>query len=303
MRTHSRLGFIFFVFISLLLISITYAQEENYRYFTDVQQLQAYLRWSPERVPLIGAHRGGPMPGYPENSLAAFENSLKYTPSLIETDVRKSKDGYLVIMHDETLDRTTTGTGRVSDYTLAELRKLRLKDPSGQITDYRIPTLGEVLEWARGRTIVQLDIKKPVTPEEIVQAIQRHQAFSYTIVITYNRESALRYHQLNPELVLSVSATGIEGTRRLLDTELPPRNMIAFVGVSQPSPQVYEMLHARGIRAILGTMGNLDRSAEKRGVKVYINLLENGADVLATDNIQLAAEAIRLYMKQKNAVE
>jgi len=303
MRTNSRLGFIFFILISLLLISLPYAQEENYRYFTDVQQLQAYLRWSPERVPLIGAHRGGPMPGYPENSLVAFENSLKYAPSMIETDVRKSKDGYLVIMHDETLDRTTTGTGRVSDYTLAELRKLRLKDPTGQVTEYRIPTLGEVLEWARGRTIVQLDIKKPVTPEEIVQAIRRHQALSYTIVITYNRESALRYYQLNPELVLSVSATGMEGTRRLLETALPTRNMIAFVGVSQPSPQVYEMLHNKGIRAILGTMGNLDRSAEKRGVRVYINLLENGADVLATDNIPLAAEAIRLYMKQKSAVE
>ncbi len=274
--------------------------QAHYLSFRNVEQLQAYLRWRPDAEPLIGAHRGGPMPGYPENSLASFEHVLTYAPCLIECDVRRTRDSVLVMMHDPTLDRTTTGKGNVSDYTLAELRQLFLKDPTGAVTPYRIPTLGEVLEWARGRAILELDVKKPVTPGEILDAIQRHDALAYVVVITYNLESALLYHRLNPDLVISASAQGIEGTRRLVESGIPARNLIAFVGVSEPKPGVYSLLHQFGIRAILGVLGNLDRRAARRGEQVYVNLLEHGADVLATDNVPMVARAIEEFLQRRS---
>ena len=92
--------------------------------------------------------------------------------------------------------------------------------------------------------------------------------------------------------MISASAKGVEGVRRLLESGVDPKCLVAFVGVYEPSKDVYDLLHKNGIRAILGTMGNLDKKAEKRGFKVYKKLLKNGADILATDNVVLVTRAI-----------
>ncbi|MBO8152048.1 MAG: glycerophosphodiester phosphodiesterase family protein [Candidatus Marinimicrobia bacterium] len=268
------------------------AQEKHYLVFESPAQLQEYFRWSPDKAPIISAHRGGPMEGYPENCIETFEHALLYAPCLIECDVARSKDSVLVLMHDRTLDRTTTGSGLVSDYTLEELKKLYLKDNQGNITPYRIPTLAEVLDWARGRAIVELDIKGSIAPEEIVAIIREKRALSYTVVITYNIEVAKKYHALEPQLMISASARGIEGAQRLLESGINPSCIIAFVGVYEPEKKVYELLHKNSIMAILGTMGNLDRKAEKHGISVYKKLINNGADILATNNVPLAASIL-----------
>ncbi len=276
---------------------------KHYRSFNSPAQLQAYLAWAPGKPPLIGAHRGGPMPGFPENAIETFEHVLTYAPCLLEIDVRMTRDGRLILMHDKTLDRTTTGRGLVQDYTYEELRQLQLVDPNGNMTPYKIPTLKAVLQWARGKAILQLDVKEPVTFEQLIDTVELYQAESYVVIITYNLQSALKVHALNPDLMISASAKGVEGTRRLLASAIPPRNLVAFVGVGEPDFQVYQMLHARGIRAILGTFGNLDRKAQRRGAQVYLKLLQNGADVLATDNVPLAAQAIQMYMQRSQPLK
>ena len=87
----------------------------HYRDFDSADDLAAALRWTETAPILVSAHRGGPVPGLPENAVETFEYALNHAPALIETDVRRTADGVLVLMHDETLDRTTTGTGRVDD--------------------------------------------------------------------------------------------------------------------------------------------------------------------------------------------
>ncbi|MCK4448884.1 MAG: glycerophosphodiester phosphodiesterase family protein, partial [Candidatus Marinimicrobia bacterium] len=227
-----------------------------------------------------------------ENCIETFENALVYAPCLIECDVAKTKDSVLVMMHDRTLNRTTTGEGGVGGYTLEELKKLKLRDNQGNVTLYQIPTLAEVLDWARDKAIIELDIKKPVTPEEIAMIVREKQAEKFTVVITYDIPATVYYHRLNPQLMISASAKGVEGVRRLLESGVDPKCLVAFVGVYEPSKDVYDLLHKNGIRAILGTMGNLDKKAEKRGFKVYKKLLKNGADILATDNVVLVTRAI-----------
>lgn len=279
-------------------------REKHYQSFASVEALQEYLSWSPEKPPLISAHRGGPLPGrggsgFPENCLETFENALSYAPCLIECDVRKSADGQLFLMHDETLNRTTTGSGPVAATTAAELRRLFLTDPQGRVTPYRIPTLAEALEWARGKAILTLDVKPEVSPSDIVAMIAQYQAESYVTVITYNLETAHTYHRLNPNLVISAPAQGLVGVQRLLGSGIPAKNLMGFVGVYEPPSQIYDLLHQQGIRAILGTIGNLDRKAEKQGAGVYVQLLKNGANVLATDNVPPAAQAIEKYMSER----
>src|SRR5690349_16453964 len=81
------------------------------------QQLQQYFKYTGHDVPLISGHRGGPDTGAPENSLQAFEHSLTFTPATFEIDPRLTKDSVVVLLHDDTLDRTTTGKGKLNSYT------------------------------------------------------------------------------------------------------------------------------------------------------------------------------------------
>ena len=93
---------------------------------------------------LLAAHRGGAAL-WPENSLLAFRNAIALGADFIEFDVHLSKDGELVVIHDPTLERTTTGGGPVKDRTVAELKALRLKDRTGAVTGETVPTLEEVV--------------------------------------------------------------------------------------------------------------------------------------------------------------
>lgn len=94
----------------------------------------------------------------PENSLAALERCIALGVDVVEIDVRRTQDGALVLMHDAKVDRTTTGKGKVSDLTLGELQDLRLK-VGGVATQVSPPTLSAFLRIARGRILVNLDIK------------------------------------------------------------------------------------------------------------------------------------------------
>src|SRR4029079_6903356 len=89
------------------------------------QGLMELLKYTGEPLPLVSGHRGGAAVGFPENCLAAFEHTLQKTFALLEVDPRYTKDGQIVIHHDPSLERTTTGKGRVVDHTLAELKQLK----------------------------------------------------------------------------------------------------------------------------------------------------------------------------------
>ena len=93
----------------------------------------------------------------PENSLASLENAIRFGVDIVETDVRVTKDGEFVVLHDPFVDRVTSGHGCVAELTLAEIKSLRLRDALGQTTDERIPTLREYMTAAKGRTRLYLD--------------------------------------------------------------------------------------------------------------------------------------------------
>lgn len=121
-----------------------------------VKEKIANLRDSKNKEVLVVAHRGD-WRNAPENSLQAIQNCINIGVDMVEIDVRKTKDGELVLMHDETIDRTTKGKGFVKDWTLDSLRTLWLLDGLGQETPHRIPTLEEALQLSKGKILVNLD--------------------------------------------------------------------------------------------------------------------------------------------------
>lgn len=105
---------------------------------------------------LVAAHRGD-WRNACENSLEAIENAILMGVDIVEVDLARTKDGQLILLHDKTLDRTTTGKGKPEDHTLAEIKKLRLRNGCNIKTIYRVPTLEEALLAAKGRVMLNLD--------------------------------------------------------------------------------------------------------------------------------------------------
>lgn len=151
----------------------------------------------PEWTIAFVAHRGGIVPGYPENTIAAFRQAIKHGAEVIEIDMRGTKDGEIVIMHDETLDRTTNGKGKVSDYTLAELKKLNAG--GGE----RVPSYEEVLQLVAGAGVkLLLDIKESplLDKRKVVRLTDKYNAALNVIVGPRNLDDLRAFRALNPNL-------------------------------------------------------------------------------------------------------
>jgi glycerophosphoryl diester phosphodiesterase len=252
--------------------------------------LRELLAYSAEGTPLVSAHRGGPMAGYPENCIATFEHTLAYGFAMLEIDPRYAKDGAIVVHHDPTLERTTTGKGRLTDFSLDELKQLKLKDTLGSVTEQRMPTLDEVLEWGRGKTVLVLD-QKDVPTAARVKKIEEHQAESYAMLIVYSFQDAQECFRLNPNVMMEVMIPNLEKAAEFDTLGIPWRNVIAFVGHVPPENKgLYELIHAKGAKCMIGTSRNLDRQvitgkvAEIQELEPgYREFLARGADVIETD--------------------
>jgi glycerophosphoryl diester phosphodiesterase len=289
--------------LSFLTIFAACGQEEAHQYikFNNTQELYQFLKWSPEnRFPLISAHRGGPMPGFPENCIETFNNATTYNPMVIEFDIAYSKDSVMVIMHDDNLDRTSTGKGPIGNYTYEELQSFNLKDNEGKETSFKIPTLDSVLSWSKGKVLLTIDLKKGVSYAKVIEKVRQYQVESNAILITYNANQAEEVHRLAPDLMISASVQKQSELKRLNALGIPDNRIVAFVGVSAPDKELYQFLHAKGITTILGTMGNIDKSAIASPARnIYYHLVNNGADILSGDNIPQAAEQLDKFRYNK----
>lgn len=257
---------------------------------TTAQGLQALFTPNGDPLPLVSAHRGGAAIDFPENCIATFEHTLRHAWSMLEIDLRYTKDRVLVLNHDATLDRTTSGTGRVKDHTLQALKQLRLKDSQGTLTEHRITTLDEVLAWARGKTILVLD-KKDVPVKDVVRKIEALHAEAYAMVMAYSFEEIKECHGLNKDIMMEIMVGDSKRFDAFEKTGVPWKNVIAFVGHTPPQDVgLCERIHAKGASCMAGSSRNIDRQfLSKQVVDMgaiepdYRALLALGVDVIETD--------------------
>jgi glycerophosphoryl diester phosphodiesterase len=158
-----------------------------------------------ESRPRVFGHRGAM--GYaPENTFASFERAIELGVDVIEIDVHLTADGEVVVIHDAELHRTTDGEGMVGQKTLTELKTLDAGIGfAPEFAGQRIPTLGEMLAWARGKCVVDVEIKGGPWPYDgiearVVDLIRKHEMVDQTIVISFHHPVVARVKALAPEI-------------------------------------------------------------------------------------------------------
>lgn len=246
---------------------------------------------------LISAHRGGPSAGLPENGIETMDAIMAGVPAIMEVDVAQSTDGVLYLMHDRTVDRTTTGTGATTDLAWDAIKDLNLVDAAGWVTPYKVPTFEAALDWAKGKTVLQVDFKRTASFEDTVALIKAKGMADQVILIAYSQGQALKLHELAPEMLISYSINQPGDLAAIVEAGVPANRIVAFTGTRTARPDLYADLDGQDVEVIFGTLGRPDRSID--GViarfgtpERYAELSEGGVDVLATDRGREAAAAL-----------
>jgi glycerophosphoryl diester phosphodiesterase len=239
----------------------------------------------------ISAHRAVSALDQPENSIVAIEATGRAIPNaILELDAVLTKDRQLVLMHDDTMDRTTTGRGRVADLTLAQVKQARLKASNGALTRAAPPTLGEALDAAgRVGAIASIDLK-PADGETtvdlaraVIDQVRQSRAGNRVILITYNDADARAVAAMAPEMMISAGLGGVEDL-----SGLDPAQILAWTGTREERPALWRALREAGVEVQFGTLGaegvrRDDRYAADGDVSEYRDLVRQGVTVIATD--------------------
>ncbi len=239
---------------------------------------------------LLAAHRGGALL-WPENSLLAFRNAVALGADFIEFDVHLSRDGEVVVIHDPTLDRTTTGSGPVKDRTVAELKAVRLKDRTGALTEETVPTLDEVAAVAaksKRRMLLEIKVdasraRYPGIEEKVLAILDRHGMAGSTVVMAFEAPTWRRVRELRPDVVTCALYSASMLGRTSLAAELDALRSagVRFIGVEHTAVDAAVVAQARAAGLGLGAWTVNDAAAMK-------GQIDAGVAILITDQPDVA---------------
>lgn len=294
------------VFSAFLLLMIRSAVADE-RAILLAEQLA--LSMALDRPVLVVAHRGCWKHNGPENSLTAFKACVDIGADAIEMDVRRTRDGVLVVMHDETVDRTTNGKGRVKDLTLKQFRKLRLRKGSGgpraRFTRESPPTFEEAMIGLRGRILVNVDAKANIF-EDALKVLERTDTAGQVIMKRGVNAADAPLVQVTPfdrVFAMPIVAERAGTASELLQSQLtstPPAVELVFADLAYLHSAA-PMIQQAGSRVWVNTLKNKhaggmrDADALLHPDKVWGRLIEAGATVIQTDE----PLALRKYLESK----
>ncbi len=157
----------------------------------------------------VVAHRGFSQ-SYPENTLLAFRKAVELDADFVEADVRETKDGQIVVIHDATVDRTTDGEGKVRDLAFEQLKRLDAGRWKGDFKNVSIPSLDELLGFAAGRTGLIIEIKEACTGK-VIKLVKKHRMESGVIIGSFDIGCLVRTRGIAPEISTALIAGRLPG--------------------------------------------------------------------------------------------
>lgn len=245
---------------------------------------------------MIFAHRGN-WRNSAENSIQAFQDCINEGLDGIEVDLQMTKDSVLVIMHDETLERTTTGSGKVSDYTIDELRKLRLLNPIGVKTRQTIPTFEQVLLLAKDKILIQVD-KWKAYGQQVADLAKKYNCERQIILRTTDNSKATKQKYGNlldnlivmPVLVCKGGNVDEENLQDFIKNYSSPVMSFSFIREDYPILRKIKNLQEMGYRIWFNSLwdtfnaGHDDELAVTDPDNSYGWLINHGANIIFSDN-------------------
>lgn len=239
---------------------------------------------------LVAAHRATHHE-YPENSLEAIRKSIDIGVDIVEIDVKVSVDGVAFLMHDRTLDRTTTGKGDPEALTWDELQELYIVN-KGKRTSLKIPKLEDALEIADGKILVDLDLKTDKI-EKVIEVVNRTD--TKEIVFFFDSDYAVlsRVQAIDNELMIMPRAYSTAQADSVIGAFDPP---VVHIDFSFYTEECVALVKSSSARVWINALGENDddirNGKTKRALK---KLLENGANVIQTDEPELLVKALEKH--------
>jgi len=228
------------------------------------------------------AHRGANTDA-PENTMAAFRKAVEVGASGLEFDVQLSKDGTVVVIHDEKLERTTSGSGLVKDYTQEELQRLDAGKWFGEeFAGAKIPTLDQVLdEFASTKLVYNIELKSgivlyPGLEEKVIEAVTSRNLEDQVVISSFNHYSLVTCRELNKDI-----RTGMLYVAGLYE----PWEYALKIGCYSVHPLFYHLQHPELVSGF--REHNLAIYAWTVNEPVYMELMvAGGIDAIITDRPQ-----------------
>jgi glycerophosphoryl diester phosphodiesterase len=230
---------------------------------------------------MVTAHRSAHLV-HPENSLAAIRDAIKIGADIIELDVRKTKDGVYVLLHDKNIDRTTGNKGKVSSYTFDQLNKIPLLQ-NGQPTDERIPTFESALRTAKDRIMIDIDFKLDSTEDAInvCKMIREAGMQKQVLFFLYDYRYTATIDSIDNSIAVMPRAYNKEDVLDILKNYKVP---VIHVDTKFYNDTLMGQIRSHNVRVWLNALGKYDDMEKTQKDAGYDRLLEmKNVNVIQTD--------------------
>ena len=247
------------------------------------------------------AHRAntqkGIADGIPENSLTSIEYAINAGVEMIELDARPTSDGILVLMHDNTIDRTTNGSGAVGDYSYQQLQQLYLKDAAGNLTNERIPTLEDALKKGKGKVYFNLDIvNKNVAVATMVALLKKLDMENEVLLyVSNNRNYAYDLKAANSTLLLHPMAKASDDITYFASSYTDNVQMMQLSTSDALAGAMTEDIKSKGWLLFSNIVGANDTNMLSDNYSGLVGMINKRINVVQTDYAELAVK----YLKSK----
>ncbi len=262
-----------------LIVLFGACRESDFKKQNNLDKIIEALHKTHDKTVLVTAHRAAHNV-YPENSLAAIKHTIEIGADFIEIDARHTKDGKIVLMHDSNVDRMTNGTGKVEKLTFAEIRALKLNTSGDDTVTRRVPTFREAMKAARGKIMVDIDIKS--APVAALVKIIKELKMEKQVVFFESDFSVLdSVKMLDSTLMVMPRAHSAEKLQWMIDRYHP---VIIHIDPGFYTREVVDIIKKGNARVWINALGKADIEAGLGMTdSAYGSLVEGGANVIQTD--------------------
>ncbi len=259
------------------------------------------------------SHRGD-WRNTPENSIRAIQNCIDLGVNMVEIDIKKTKDNELILLHDKTLDRTTTGKGLPQDYTLAEIKQMRLRNGAGVATSHQIPTLEEAMIVAKGKIWVNIDkgydyfdlVEKVLEKTGTTQQVLIKAGLPYQKVVAENK--AVLDKLFFMPIIDMANPDAMTMVEEYIKNMQPKAFEVCFTQIDQALQNVLDRIQKSGSKVWINTLWpslcaglNDDRAVEENQQdSIWGKIIEMGASFIQTDRPKELVNYLRNQGKSVN---